>query len=134
LFLEVSLDIAVSIIVPLLAGLVPALLTYLATRHKARAEAGKIKADTAETITLTAGKLIDELREEMGKRAARQGQEIAGLRSELEAAQRRITEQDGKIAEQDKRIAELVEENEHLRVRNHCLLAGLKLTEEGANG
>ena len=58
--------ILISVIVPLVVGCIPAIITYLLGRKKAAVEPDKIRADTASILTDGYEKLVQDYQEQIG--------------------------------------------------------------------
>lgn len=118
---------AADIIVPLIVGCLPALVTYLLTRRKAQIEPEKLRADAAAALTTAASEFIDDLR-----------QEITVLRERVEVLEAQNREQMQQIVAlrealrlAEERIAELEKENRELRAENQTLRIQIQTVSEG---
>lgn len=98
----------ISVVVPLLVGSLPAVLTYLLGRRRAAAEGSSLRVNAAASLTNAATALIDDLRQEIDRLSEQNGEKQRAL-DILTARVRRLED----------RVRQLETENEELR----CLLA-----------
>ena len=87
-----------------LIGAVPGLLALLVQRRKQRAEIGKLKANTAESLTDTALDLVTSLREEMQQLRNR----IKEQALEFECLRERLKNQTGELEKLQTRLDRMV--------------------------
>jgi len=150
-----------SVLVPLIVGCIPALITYLLGHRKAAAEPEKIRADAAATLSGGYEKLVQDYQEqiismktEVGKLQRRQEEvsteymamlrqdqgEIEAMRGGMRDLERLITRQADELKELRKalaaaeaRITELEKENVTLRSDNRALVAELSKYKGNGN-
>jgi len=107
------MDWIFSVLVPLAVGLVPAILTYLAGRRRARGEETKLRANAAATLPSAAATLVDQL-----------PTEIDGLRETGDMLAKEMS----RLRE---RIVGLERENKRLRDENATLAAAFSKRRDG---
>jgi len=91
-------NIITSIILPLVVGGLPALLTYLLGRRQARSAETTIKANAAATLTKAAAELVEDMRAEIG-RLRKQIRELTDRVEKLERENKTLSQQNEKLAE-----------------------------------
>lgn len=91
-------NIIISIVLPLLVGSLPAVLTYILGRRRAKGEETTIRANAAATLTKAAAELVDELRTEI-KRLQTRVRELAERVEKLEQENKELKRQNEKLVE-----------------------------------
>jgi len=95
-------NIIPSVILPLVVGSLPAVLTYLLGRRQARNTETTIKANAAATLTRAAAELVEDLRAEIERL---QGKVLA-----LDERVEKLERENKTLKEQNEKLAEMVSE------------------------